>query len=210
MKQRQTGHTGRRKRPTPNTKPAPIDHDNPPAWLLKYGSDPDSDGTVPERHRIIHVVLDALADGCSLTQAVRAAGKSTGTWNRWEGEIPELAPARAVASAGSYTGAVRDLRAAMRAAREDPKLWVAICTYLERKHPEEFGKVDRLKLTTRQDGPVEHNHRVTYTSEHARPPMAAAWDAPRPATPAEVDHATRCAGGGGGPGQAVGQDDGGR
>lgn len=162
--------------------PAHLDVPTGPTWLLKYGSsDPDGD---TNKERVILCVLDSLADGASLTQACKAAGKSHTTFWRWENEDPRLKAARDIAEGRSYIDAVRSLRAAMREVRHDPRLWTAVMTFLERRHPDEFGKIDRLSI--QQDGPVSHTHTVVYGSDHATPPLESAWTTSGPTPAPEI------------------------
>ncbi len=181
-----------------------------PEWLLKYYPDDDAATGDDPQDRLILAILDAIADGCSLTQSCLAAGTSHTSWARWERKHPALKACREIAAARSYVDAVQSLRRAMREVRNDPKLWASVMTYLERRHPELYGKVDRLAITARQVGPIEHQHIISYQfgarDGDAAASLETAWPSSGAAEAAAPSDAARLTSGDRSPRKTVGED----
>ena len=99
------------------------------------------------------------------------------TWYRWmkEGENARSGIKRefweSIKRAESHAEIrnVGIIQKAAEKAKDDPKLWVAAMTFLERKFPDRWGKKDKVKADLQHSGEVvdrhEQNHNVNIKQE---------------------------------------------
>lgn len=95
--------------------------------------------------QVEQTILDALRDGCTRTAASEAAGVHRAQFYTWLQTCPAFRDAVTRAEAEVevfYTGTLR------KAAEED---WRAAFSWLERRRPNDWSRVDRVEITLRQE-----------------------------------------------------------
>jgi transposase len=117
-------------------------------WTLTRPIPPEAVKLTPQR---VKTILANIAAGGYIEQSCVAAGITARSYNRWLergraepdsvfGELLELAQrAEAIAEAR--------LVRFVQIAAEDPRNWAAAMTMLERRHPERWGRKDRVHST---------------------------------------------------------------
>ena len=111
---------------------------------------------IPERTR---KVLEAIQEGGTLTRAAQAGGVDYRTLRRWVERGQEV-------KKGPYWQFCQDLKKAEEAreqtilqniidAGQDPRYWQAQAWFLERTHPEKYGRKERHEVTGAGGGPVQ-------------------------------------------------------
>jgi uncharacterized protein YdiU (UPF0061 family) len=90
-------------------------------------------------------VLRAIRDGNTEETAASAAGVAYCTFRLWKQRYPQFVAAIEKARAEAQANMVKVI---VKAA---PRNWQAAAWWLERRYPSEWGKVDRLELTLRQE-----------------------------------------------------------
>ncbi len=88
-------------------------------------------------------ILQALRLGNTRTCAAEAAGIDHGTLSHWTARYPEFLTEVKKAEAEAQQRAVKVIVDAA------PTSWQAAAWLLERRHPNEWGKVDRIEITLR-------------------------------------------------------------
>lgn len=89
-------------------------------------------------------LLKALRGGNTRTAAAAAVGIDRTTLTRWLARSATLRVDVEKAEADAERRAVGQIRSAMRTS------WTAAAWWLERRRPEEWGKVDRVEITIRE------------------------------------------------------------
>lgn len=119
----------------------------------------------------IERLLSGLRNGLTRRAAAGSAGFSKTTFYRMiehdlDGTlVTEIENAEAAAEA-TYTGLVA--RAAL-----DPKNWTAAAWWLERRRPDDFAKREKVEMTGKDGGPIDHRS-VTELKDHERQALAEA------------------------------------
>lgn len=119
----------------------------------------------------IDKLLEALRHGMTRRAASGAAGFSKTTFYRMlerdDGTlVTQIEKAEAEAEA-TYSIIVANAAA-------DPKNWTAAAWWLERRHPEDYGKRERVEMTGRDGGPIDTRELSAALSDHERAALQAA------------------------------------
>ena len=118
----------------------------------------------------IERLLAGLRNGLTRRAASGAAGFSKTTLYRMiehdDGTlVPAIEKAEAEAEA-TYTALVAT-------AALNPKNWTAAAWWLERRRPDEFGRRERVEMTGKDGGPIDHRS-ISSLSDHERQALAEA------------------------------------
>lgn len=101
--------------------------------------------------RVIAAVLRSLAHGATRTAAAAAVGVTQHSLRRWIEADPEFALAVAKAEAQMETSLVDVIYATARAKNREGQptqaSWLAAMTLLERRHPENWARRDRIDIS---------------------------------------------------------------
>lgn len=112
-----------------------------------------------KRAATIKAILAYIEQGVPDTHACQAAGVHRSTWHRWKKASRALARRADMAHSKAVATAQLMVRSAFRGN------WTAAMTWLERREPGLYGRVDRLKVAGDQEGePIQHEHLITYTT----------------------------------------------
>lgn len=95
----------------------------------------------PERRKVI---LSALAQGNTRTATCAVAGITLETLACWARSDPEFSVALRESEAKAELAALKTIKNAM------PMSWQAAAWWLERRRPDEWGKVDRVEIVLRE------------------------------------------------------------
>lgn len=119
--------------------------------------------------------VDRLIEGLKLGMTRRAAagfaGISKTTFYRMlendtDGTLVTLVENAEGEAEATYTAIVARATA-------DPKNWTAAAWWLERRHPSEYGKRERVEMTGKDGGPIDHRD-VSTLPDHERSALAEA------------------------------------
>lgn len=124
---------------------------------------------VTEEH--IEKLLGALRLGMTRRAACGAAGFSKSTLYRMldDEHDPEGTLRTAIENAEAQAEATYSTIVANAAA--DPKNWTAAAWWLERRHPAEYAKRERVEMTGKDGGPIDHRS-VSTLRDHEREALA--------------------------------------
>lgn len=91
--------------------------------------------------RVVKTVLRMLRNGTPRLQAARAAGIHYDTFREWEKAKPEFSEAVEKAEAQAMSDRIARIQAAAKTGN-----WQADAWWLERRHPNDFGRRDRVDI----------------------------------------------------------------
>jgi hypothetical protein len=119
----------------------------------------------------IENLLKALALGMTRRAAAAAAGFSKTTLYRMLENDADGTLVTAIEKAEGQAEATYSTIVANAAA--DPKNWTAAAWWLERRHPQDYSKRDKVEMSGPDGGPIESRD-VTSLPDHERQALAAA------------------------------------
>ena len=117
----------------------------------------------------VEKLLNGLRLGMTRRAASASAGFSKTTFYRMlendeDGTLGTAIEKAEAEAEATYTGIIAQATA-------DPKNWTAAAWWLERRHPQDYGKKDRIEMTGKDGGPIEH-HDVATLPDHERQALA--------------------------------------
>ena len=116
-------------------------------------------------------LLGALRLGMSRRAAAGVAGFSKTTLYRMIANDQDGTLVTAIEKAEAEAEATYSTIIANAAA--DPKNWTAAAWWLERRYPSEYGKRERVEMTGKDGGPIDHRE-LTALPDHERAALAEA------------------------------------
>jgi hypothetical protein len=116
-------------------------------------------------------LLGALRLGMTRRAAAGVAGFSKTTLYRMLENDPDGTLGTAMEKAEAEAEATYSTIVANAAA--DPKNWTAAAWWLERRHPADYAKRDKVEMTGKDGGPIDHRE-VTSLPDHERQALAEA------------------------------------
>jgi hypothetical protein len=119
----------------------------------------------------IEKLLGALRVGMTRRAAAGVAGFSKTTLYRMLDNDPDGTLVTAMEKAEAQAEATYSTIVANAAA--DPKNWTAAAWWLERRHPQDYAKRDKVEMSGPDGGPIESRD-VTALPDHERQALAAA------------------------------------
>jgi len=119
----------------------------------------------------IERLLQGLRVGMTRRAACAGAGFSRTTLYRMLDNDPDGALVTAIEKAEAEAEATYTLIIAK--ATINPKNWTAAAWWLERRRPQEFAKRERVEMTGKDGGPIDHRD-VTTLPDHERQALAEA------------------------------------
>jgi hypothetical protein len=117
----------------------------------------------------IEKMLDALRLGMTRRAASGAAGFSKSTLYRMLENDTDGTLLTAIEKAEAQAEATYSTIVANAAA--DPKNWTAAAWWLERRHPADYAKREKVEMTGKDGGPIDHRN-VTALPDHERQALA--------------------------------------
>lgn len=119
----------------------------------------------------IEKLLNGLRHGLTRRAAAGAAGFSKTTLYRMLNDDPDGTLVTAMEKAEAEAEATYSTIIANAAA--DPKNWTAAAWWLERRHPQEYARREKVEMTGKDGGPLEHRD-VSSLPDHEREALAEA------------------------------------
>jgi hypothetical protein len=119
----------------------------------------------------IEKLLKGLRNGMTRRAAAGFAGFSKTTLYRMLDNDPDGTLVTAIEKAEAEAEATYTFLVATAAT--DPKNWTAAAWWLERRHPAEYGKRERVEMTGKDGGPIDHRD-VSALSDYEKSALAEA------------------------------------